>query len=191
MGAERGAAETPAAPEVPHFLPFTRWCPPPPPPPALEVQMVLFSGCLQMAIFSSIHCCVQPEPEPDLQSGVCSADDPVQVCRGEMCRSLVQASLQGELMAVSVQLKVNPLCPTGLRGRPALLLPIASRGASPSGCRASQSETMKATFVVDKASRPKARLSWYHPEDTVPPPPPLPPPTSQPDLARACCPRSP
>lgn len=28
MGAEEGAAALPAVPEVPHFLPFTRWCPP-------------------------------------------------------------------------------------------------------------------------------------------------------------------
>lgn len=34
---------------------------------------------------------------------------------------------------------------------------------------ASQSETLKATFVVDKDTRPKARLSWYHPDDTMVP----------------------
>lgn len=26
---------------------------------------------------------------------------------------------------------------------------------------------MKSTFIVDKAEQPKARLSWYHPDDTV------------------------
>lgn len=33
----------------------------------------------------------------------------------------------------------------------------------------SQSPTMKSTFVVDKAEQPKARLSWYHPDDTMVP----------------------
>lgn len=34
-------------------------------------------------------------------------------------------------------------------------------------CRAAQSETMKSTFVVDKQDQKRARLSWYHPDDTV------------------------
>lgn len=33
----------------------------------------------------------------------------------------------------------------------------------------SQSPMMKSTFIVDKADQPKARLSWYHPDDTMVP----------------------
>ena len=34
--------------------------------------------------------------------------------------------------------------------------------------RAAQNETVQKTLVADNAkSRPKARLSWYHPDDTV------------------------
>jgi len=33
----------------------------------------------------------------------------------------------------------------------------------------SQSPTMKSTFVSEKSEQPKARLSWYHPDDTMVP----------------------
>ena len=34
--------------------------------------------------------------------------------------------------------------------------------------RVAQSKAMQATFVMDEAKpRKKARLSWYHPDDTV------------------------
>ena len=35
-------------------------------------------------------------------------------------------------------------------------------------CRAQQTERFKSTFIADDPkSRKKARLSWYHPDDTV------------------------
>jgi hypothetical protein len=34
-------------------------------------------------------------------------------------------------------------------------------------CRAAKSESMRSTFVVDKKDQKRARLSWYHPDDTV------------------------
>lgn len=33
--------------------------------------------------------------------------------------------------------------------------------------RAAKSESMRSTFVVDKKDQKRARLSWYHPDDTV------------------------
>lgn len=36
------------------------------------------------------------------------------------------------------------------------------------GCRASKNQAIRSTFIAeDPKSRPKARLSWYHPDDTV------------------------
>jgi hypothetical protein len=34
-------------------------------------------------------------------------------------------------------------------------------------CRAAKSDSMRSTFVVDKKDQKRARLSWYHPDDTV------------------------
>ena len=34
---------------------------------------------------------------------------------------------------------------------------------------AANSDRVRATLVDDKATRPKARLSWYHPDDTMVP----------------------
>jgi len=40
-------------------------------------------------------------------------------------------------------------------------------GGAPAARRAAQSKVIQDTFVVDEKNKKKARLSWYHPADTV------------------------
>ena len=132
-----------SVPSIPHVLPFTRWC-------------MLLSACPRHYAGLSLATALYQLPVHVGSSW------PLHACRWECLLPAAPAEmLRGiRLEEESVQQLVRAAEHTYL---------VAERGLL---CRAANSKVIQNTFVAGEGKeRKKARLSWYHPDDTVSTPP--------------------
>ena len=129
-----------SVPSIPHVLPFTRWCLLPAP-------------------------CLLPRPQP------------LSCKRSNRCMSsLFVVDVRDIHRQVLWDACYLPIHSTAAGETPPRAHAAAGRGCSGTYlvaepcwmCRASNSKVIQNTFVADEGKgRKKARLSWYHPDDTV------------------------